>query len=250
MKLLRVFSLLLDYPTEDVHRNQTALLEQVMTLPLATTVREPLMEFIYRRCTKNLLIWQAEYDSLFERGRSLSLLIFEHIHGESRDRGQAMVDLLQQYKAAGLKLSAKELPDYIPLYLEFLSTQGEENARLGLQEIAHILALLLCRLEDRDNDYTSVLAALLQLSGASIDLADLRRQIQHEKRDDTPAALDKVWEEEAVTFSAQSTGDACPTATDRPAPGQSRDHEEVLNFGGLVDTESASKATYPHGIRS
>ena len=53
--------------------------------------------------------WQADYDSLFERGRSLSLLLFEHLHGESRDRGQAMVDLQAQYKSAGLEISLKEL---------------------------------------------------------------------------------------------------------------------------------------------
>ena len=67
---------------------------------------------------------QAKYDSLFERGRSLSLWLFEHVHGESRDRGQAMVDLMAQYDMAGFEINAKELPDYLPMYLEFLSHQA------------------------------------------------------------------------------------------------------------------------------
>ena len=56
------------------------------------------------------LDWQSDYDALFERGRSLSLLLFEHVHGESRDRGQAMIDLIAQYKEAGLEIGMKELP--------------------------------------------------------------------------------------------------------------------------------------------
>ena len=79
---------------------------------------------------------------MFERGRALGLWLFEHVHGESRDRGQAMVDLIEQYKQAGLQLNLNELPDYIPLFLEFLATQGSENAREWLSEVEHILAYL------------------------------------------------------------------------------------------------------------
>ena len=234
MKSLRVLSLLLDYPTADLHNARAGLLELIEELPVTPNAIESLADFINQRCAGDLLDWQAEYDGLFERGRSLSLLLFEHIHGESRDRGQAMVDLLQQYKTAGLQLTAKELPDYIPLYLEFLSTQGEENARLGLEEIAHIVALLLCRLQDRSNSYAAVFAALLQLSGAKVDLVDLRKQLATEKRDDTPEALDKVWEEEAVTFTAQSAGDACSAANYRPTGDQRRDQEQVLDLSGFA----------------
>lgn len=237
MNSLRVFSLLLDYPTEELHRALGELTEIAAELPLISSACEALVEFVRQRRTADILDWQAEYDGLFERGRSLSLLLFEHIHGESRDRGQAMVDLMQQYKAAGLQLTAKELPDYIPLYLEFLSTQDEENARLGLQEIAHILALLFCRLQERGNSYAAIFGALLQLSGADLDLVDLKNQLVCEKRDDTPEALDKVWEEEAVTFTASNADSACSSATYRPTGEQRRDNEQVLDLGARAPAD-------------
>jgi nitrate reductase delta subunit len=245
MKSLRVFSLLLDYPTAELHCARGALLDLVAELPIASMSAESLTDFIHQRCSADLLDWQAEYDGLFERGRSLSLLLFEHIHGESRDRGQAMVDLLLQYKTAGLQLTAKELPDYIPLYLEFLSTQGEKNALLGLQEVAHILALILCRLEDRENSYSAIFTALLELSGKKVDLTDLRRQLAGEKRDDTPEALDKVWEEEAVKFTAPTAEDGCPSTHYRPSESQRRDREEILDLRSFVRPMSASSPLRP-----
>lgn len=230
MQILRVLSILLDYPTIDLAAGRTELDALINSAKLDAPTTQALSDYVNQRCSGDLLAWQSEYDGLFERGRSLSLLLFEHIHGESRDRGQAMVDLLAQYKTAGLQISAKELPDYIPLYLEFLSTQGEHNARLGLQEIAHILALLACRLEERENNYAAIFHALIQLSEVGIDLADVKQQLGKETRDDTPEALDKVWEEEVVTFGADSVADSCPSATNRPLPGQRRDKEQILNL--------------------
>lgn len=230
MKVLRVLSLLMDYPTKELVAAKKDLISFISSAQLEDSYKDAVTEFIAQRCAMDLLEWQSEYDGLFERGRSLSLLLFEHVHGESRDRGQAMVNLNQQYKTAGLELAANELPDYIPLYLEFLSTQGEENGRLGLQEIAHILALLACRLQERQNNYAAVFEALLQLSTVEIDLADIQRQLAGEKRDDTPEALDKVWEEEAVTFGAEGAADACGTSTSRPMPGQRRDQEQLLDL--------------------
>jgi len=191
--------------------------------------------------------WQAEYDSQFERGRSLSLLLFEHLHGESRDRGQAMVDLQAQYREAGLDISQKELPDYLPLYLEFLSTQGDDNARFGLQEVAPILGLLAARLAQRDSDYQILLHTLLELSEADIDLADLTKQISNEQRDDTPKALDKVWEEEMVSFmSAGNNGsgeNSCPSSQYRPSEGQRRDQMVPVQFFSGKTPEPVVPAT-------
>lgn len=229
MRSLRLLSLLLDYPTAAVAAARDQLAAAVESIAVDADARGALRRFVEHRCGGDLLDWQAEYDGLFERGRSLSLLLFEHVHGESRDRGQAMVDLLGQYRAAGLELDAHELPDYIPLYLEFLSTQGDDNARLGLQEIAHILALLACRLDQRRCDYAAIPHVLLQLSGAPVDVAQLHGQIVDERRDDTPEALDKVWEEEVVAFTGPDAAGACGT-TGRPQPGQRRDREQPLHL--------------------
>lgn len=159
-----------------------------------------LILFIRRFCARPLLDVQAEYCELFDRGRATSLLLFEHVHGESRDRGQAMVDLMAQYREAGLEIDSRELPDFLPLYLEYLASRSKEQAAEGLQDIAPILALLGARLLQRESPYAVLFDLLLVLSGSDVQAQALTSQVAKETRDDTPQALDAVWEEEQVKF--------------------------------------------------
>ncbi|MFC0118233.1 nitrate reductase molybdenum cofactor assembly chaperone [Pseudoalteromonas fenneropenaei] len=222
MQVLSVLSHLLDYPTAELVAAKADLQAIVEQSALSANKKATLSRFIDTQCNKDLMDWQSEYDGLFERGRALGLWLFEHVHGESRDRGQAMVDLIEQYKQAGLELSQNELPDYIPLFLEFLSTQGEDNAKHWLGEVEHILALLLCRLEKRESDYSVVFSVLLEIADSQVDLDALRTQINGEKRDDTKQAIDKEWEEEAVTFGAPDAN-SCPSSVNRPSESQRKD---------------------------
>lgn len=226
MKILSVISMLLDYPQPELIEARAELVQVINQSQLNAQHKAAVNQFIEQRFNSDLMDWQAEYDGLFERGRSLSMLLFEHIHGESRDRGQAMVNLLAQYHQAGLDISAKELPDYIPLYLEFMSTQGSENGRYGLEEVAHIFALLACRLEKHQSSYADLFHALLSLTEIPLDLDDLREQIVDEKPDNTPKELDKVWEEEMVNFM-DNAQNSC--ATQRPTEAQRRDQHIPLN---------------------
>lgn len=231
MKILSIISRLLDYPTLELYQHGPAIaaaIEQDSCLDQGS--KAALLDFVMQRFGDELLDWQSEYDGLFERGRSLSLLLYEHIHGESRDRGQAMVDLLKQYRAAGLDIGVKELPDYIPLFLEFISTQGEENARGWLQDIAPIIALLAVRLQQRQCNYAALFTSLMALSKAAVDLDELRTQVALEKRDDSKEALDKVWEEEAVVFGGDAVNGGCPTATAKPSESQRRDQDIPIRF--------------------
>lgn len=241
MKILQLFSLLLDYPEADLAPHQYELLDWVCASGLTGEHKATVEAFVRRRCAADLMDWQVEYDGLFERGRFLSLHLFEHVLGESRDRGQAMVDLMNQYKQAGLEIDALELPDYLPLYLEFLSTQGDENARLGLAEVSHILALLTCRLQKRDSHYYVLTHALLSLSGVQVDLDNVREQIAEEKRDDTKEALDKVWEEEAVIFGPEGGADACDSAVNKPSEGQRRDDYLPINWTERADSDALAQ---------
>lgn len=235
MQIANVISLLLDYPTEGLIEAKNDLLEIIEKSQLPPGEKQGLAAFVQDRCSRDLMDWQSDYDALFERGRALSLLLFEHVHGESRDRGQAMVDLMNQYKSAGLELDVRELPDYIPLYLEFLSTQGEENLQLGLQEVAHILALLAARLEQRESNYAAIMHALIYLSGVQLDVDDVREQIANEARDDTKEALDKVWEEEMVTFGPDSTADGCSSAVNKPSDTQRKDQLVPITWSDFKD---------------
>jgi nitrate reductase delta subunit len=108
---------------------------------------------------------EAEYVRTFDQGRSTSLHLFEHVHGDSRDRGPAMIDLIQTYEQAGLHLAPGELPDYLPAVLEFASPQPPREARAFLGEIAHVVKAIHGALRQRKSAYACVLATLLELSG-------------------------------------------------------------------------------------
>ncbi|MCH8538485.1 MAG: nitrate reductase molybdenum cofactor assembly chaperone [Alkalimonas sp.] len=244
MDILRVLSLLMDYPQPQLQTASSELLTIVQQSELSAAQQQQLTQFIKERCHSDIMDWQSEYDGLFERGRSLSLLLFEHLHGESRDRGQAMVDLLKQYQEAGLDIGVRELPDHIPLYLEFLSTQGAENAQIGLAEIAHILSVLLCRLEQRDSNYQVLFSALVELSGVEVELEPLRDQLKTEQPDHTSEALDKVWEEEMVTFGPGSESDGC-ASSNKPAEGQRRDQHVPVQW---TDAAQPSKPNVQSGV--
>ena len=144
---------------------------------------------------------EAAYLEAFDRGRSTSLYLFEHIHGESRDRGQAMVKLVMRYRAHGLELRQNELPDYLPLFLEFLSTRSVPEARKHLAEVVDIIALIGERLSRRGAVHARLLAAVASLANRGNDSVELASIVQQEDRDDTPAALDRTWEDAPVTFN-------------------------------------------------
>ena len=178
----KVLSAVLSYPTADLQgaaKDLIKILNVEQLLPARH--RAAVGALIEDLSSADLLEAQSAYVDLFDRTRSLSLHLFEHVHGESRDRGQAMVSLLERYRQAGLDVAAAELPDYIPLFLEFLSTLEEAEARAHLAEPAHILAALAERLRRRGSDYAAVLEALVTLSkiAPSPDLlAELRLEKQ------------------------------------------------------------------------
>ncbi|WP_413772375.1 nitrate reductase molybdenum cofactor assembly chaperone [Psychrobacter sp. FDAARGOS_221] len=228
MKILKVLSLLIDYPTNELFEGETLAMSKdiVSKSPLISPeVRTQIVALIDELIEMGSLEAQAQYDGLFERGRSLSLWLFEHVHGESRDRGQAMVDLMGQYEEAGFVIDQKELPDYLPMYLEFLAYQaavtGDEiKIRMDIADVSHIIALLAARLKDRDSLYEGCFNALLQIAGKPLDAVKaLEEQVQQEQRDDTFEALDQEWEEEVVDFLGAQQEERCPSSTQNLAKG-------------------------------
>lgn len=205
MLTFKVLAALLTYPEEEVlsHLDEmAAILDREKLLPLAE--RNGLRALMDHLAASDVMDSQATYVGLFDQSRSLSLHLFEHIHGESRERGQAMADLIDHYRSFGMEVSVAELPDFLPLFLEFLSTQPLDEARPMLGEAVNILALLRTRLEKREALYTVVFRALEVLSPVRPDEAAIRAEVGGEKRDDTPAALDKSWEDAPVTFGPES----------------------------------------------
>ncbi|ESH35388.1 nitrate reductase molybdenum cofactor assembly chaperone 1 [Salmonella enterica subsp. enterica serovar Choleraesuis str. 0006] len=199
---LVIVSRLLEYPDAALWQHQQELFDALASSEnLDKEDAQTLGVFLRDLTAQDLLDVQAAYSELFDRGRATSLLLFEHVHGESRDRGQAIVDLMAQYEQHGLQLDSRELPDHLPLYLEYLAQLPKSEALGGLQDIAPILALLSARLQQRDSRY-AVLFDLLLNWRIPLSTAIKWLKIANEARDDTPQALDAVWEEEQVKFFA------------------------------------------------
>ncbi|WP_442486879.1 nitrate reductase molybdenum cofactor assembly chaperone [Halomonas litopenaei] len=212
---LRALARLLDYPDRELIEGLAEVKAAIAAMPLpGGAPRQALLDWCDRLADARLLDVQAAYVAQFDRGRATSLLLFEHVHGESRDRGQAMVDLLGEYEDAGFALDSRELPDHLPLLLEFLSTrEGDEVAR-WIGDVSHILALITARLEAKQCDQALVTLTLLSLIGAECQVDLHREAVKEEPADNTPAALDAVWEEEAVRFSAESDQDCALTSAE------------------------------------
>ncbi len=204
MQTLRVLSALLSYPEQeflDVLPECREVLEREALLPAAE--RAALYAFIDKLAVSELLDAQEGYVALFDRNRSLSLHIYEHVHGESRDRGQAMVRLSELYHLHGLDIFARELPDYLPLFLEFLSLLPDRAARSMLADAAHVIAALRGKLRARDSAYVAVMGAVEALAArqpAEHLVAEAASALPAEA--DSLVALDRQWEDEAVRFSA------------------------------------------------
>ncbi|MDV5356835.1 nitrate reductase molybdenum cofactor assembly chaperone [Enterobacter asburiae] len=231
---LVVISRLLEYPDAALWQHQQELFDALASGDnLSKADAQQVGIFLRDLTSQDLLDAQATYSELFDRGRATSLLLFEHVHGESRDRGQAMVDLLAQYERHGLQLDSRELPDHLPLYLEYLAQLPTAEAIGGLQDIAPILALLQARLQQRESHYASLFDALLTLTKTEVDNAQVAEKIAGEARDDTPQALDAVWEEEQVKFFAeQGCNDSDITAHQRRFAGAIAPQYLNISTGG------------------
>ncbi len=216
-RIFKALSLLLAYPQAEIRTalaDIRAVIEAEGALP--APVRQALGAFIDAWAVTPQLDLEERYVALFDRTRGLSLDLFEHIHGEARDRGQAMVDLKALYRRHGFDLAAPELPDHLPLFLEFLSTRPRAEARALLGRVVRIVERLAARLGERRSPYEAVLQALVALAdraAAADDVAPPSSDALDDPHD--LAALDRAWTEEAVSFGPG----ACPAAGRCPGAG-------------------------------
>jgi len=198
---LRVLSALLSYPGPRMRSHLSEMrraLHDEHALPRARLLElNGLIDALGR---VDPLMCEADYVEMFDRGRHTSLHLFEHVHGDSRDRGPAMIDLAQTYDKAGLLLAEGELPDYLPAVLEFVSTQPPREARAFLGEIAHIVNAIFAALVQRESPYASVLAALLELAGEK----------PHAVKPPAEESLDESWAEPVVFDGCESKGQQRP----------------------------------------
>ncbi|ENZ8622757.1 nitrate reductase molybdenum cofactor assembly chaperone [Klebsiella pneumoniae] len=171
---LVIVSRLLEYPDAALWQHQQEMFEALASSEkLSKEDAHALGVFLRDLVAQDPLDAQAAYSELFDRGRATSLLLDSH-----------------------------ELPDHLPLYLEYLAQLPEEEALGGLRDVAPILGLLSARLQQRESRYAVLFELLLKLANTQVDSQKVAEKIADEARDDTPQALDAVWEEEQVKFFA------------------------------------------------
>lgn len=198
---LRVLARLLNYPDAQtlLHLPEMAeALDQEGVLPAAR--RDEIRQLMDEMLRADRYALEARYVDTFDRGRATSLHLFEHVHGDSRERGQAMVDLLQTYEQAGLAMHAGELPDHLAVVLEFASTQPREQAQSLLREVAHLLNAIFSALLRRQSPYASVVAAALELAGEKPQAVALESELP----------LDEAWAEPPAFDGCSRGGQARP----------------------------------------
>jgi len=214
-RTLKALSLILSYPTRELQHAMPeiggVLASDSRLTAIARRALRPLVEELGGRDIYDL---EEQFVLLFDRSRTLSLNLFEHVHGESRDRGAAMVSLIETYREHGYDPATSELPDHLPVLLEFLSMVPAPEAQEILADAAHIFAALSERLVRRESAYAAVFDALVQLSGAKADRQAVAEMLKAEEVDpEDLEALDAVWEESEVTFGPDPNA-GCPQVRD------------------------------------
>jgi nitrate reductase delta subunit len=198
---LRAVARLLCYPDDALMRQVPQIAEALsQDDALSSTTRRGLMALVADLVQSDWLEIEARYVDTFDRGRRTSLHLFEHVHGDSRDRGPAMIDLQQTYAGSGLYLADGELPDFLPVVLEFASTQPAGTQREFLGEMAHILNALHSALVERHSPYAAAVAAVLELAGEPVQPVKLEPE----------PALDDSWEEPEAFGGCNSAGQQAP----------------------------------------
>jgi len=198
---LRVFAHLLSYPDAALRSHLNEMRDALRSERVLTAGRLLEIDLLIDRLrSARTLDTEANYVELFDRGRGTALHLFEHVHGDSRDRGPAMIDLIKTYEEAGLHLGDGELPDHLTVVLEYASTQPPAQAAAFLREISHILQVIFSALLKRQSPYASVVAAVLDLAGEKAQAVKLPEE----------PALDESWEEPLAFGGCSTQGQAAP----------------------------------------
>jgi nitrate reductase delta subunit len=214
-RTLKALSLILSYPTKEL---QEAMPEIGGVLAsdtrLTAAARRTLRPIVSELGERDIYALEEAYVSLFDRSKSISLNLFEHVHGESRDRGGAMVSLVETYREAGFDPISSELPDHLPVLLEYLAMQPAHEAIEVLADAAHIFEVISTRLGRRESSYAAIFTALVQLSKQKVDKSVVAALLEQPEDDpEDLEALDRIWEESEVLFGPDPNA-GCPQVRD------------------------------------
>jgi len=211
MKTFKLLGLLLTYPREPLQEAVGSFAEVFASEDLLTKSQikslQPLMDDY---ANGDLITLQEQYVSTFDRGRNHCLYLFEHIHGESRDRGAAMVDMKEMYASKGLDINSNELPDYLPLFLEFLSFCELEEAIEMLSDAIDVIATIGAHLKKDKSMYSGIFKVMENLPKIKVDKKKVALAVKNAPKDpETFDELDKEWEETPAFDNDETDCNSC-----------------------------------------
>ncbi|UCE84262.1 MAG: nitrate reductase molybdenum cofactor assembly chaperone [Deltaproteobacteria bacterium] len=160
--LLKVLSILLQYPDDEFVVSLEELKNAVEEIPQMEQ-RERCVNFLDYLGTNPLIRLQEEYTVTFDFNPATSLNLTYHKFGDTRERGKALVGFHQLYKTAGYECTSGELPDYLPLLLEFLSINRQECDFSFLGQYGDQLKAIGVHLQESGSPYASIMANVLDI---------------------------------------------------------------------------------------
>ena len=197
MKTFKLLGLLLTYPSDQLQAAVGSFAQVFSDENLLTKNQiKSLQPFLDDYANQDLITLQEQYVNTFDRSRNHCLYLFEHIHGESRDRGAAMVDMKEMYARKGLHISTNELPDYLPVFLEFLSFCELDEAIEMLADAIDVIATIGMHLDRNKSIFARIFMILESLPNIKVDRKKVALAVKNAPKDpETFDELDKEWEE-------------------------------------------------------
>jgi nitrate reductase molybdenum cofactor assembly chaperone NarJ/NarW len=172
----KLCSLLLQYPDQELLDARAQLSAAVRELP-ATPARDALQRFCAWWSREDPLALQQHYVRTFDLDKRCGLYLGFYGEGDRRERGSALLRLKRLYRAAGLPLEGTELPDYLPVMLEFAAAAPLGRGSIVLREHRAALELVRASLRERQTPYADVLHAGC-LTAGEISAADRARAVK------------------------------------------------------------------------
>ena len=157
MMIYTILSRLLDYPDQELKDNIATIEEALQQERVDEDEQHVLSTFLQQVKNESLLQMQQDYVQTFDMVPEHSLHLTHHLFGDDRGRGPALVDLGEHYKGMGMELKSGEIPDYLPLILEYVATLDEMGARVFLADAAKVLTVVAANLEKAKSPYAPLI---------------------------------------------------------------------------------------------
>ena len=215
MQTIKALGVLLLYPEDAIIEALYELRQVIEKEPLLSPEQTAaVVHCIEAMRSQRLLALPEQHVQLFDNSPKHALYLFQHLYGDSPDRGPAMADLIEMYRDHGYQPMANDLPDYLPLYCEFAAQFEEQEARALLGRALPVLELIALRLEQQGSAYSGVFSALGSLAIADEETEAVAQLLKVQARNSkTEQTLDEAWQERPVSFTAAGEQLKHPTGT-------------------------------------